>query len=405
MSEPPALPRPPSSPRWGASTKLAISLALIALMVISLIYFRSILGPVLLAFILAFFFHPLVARLSATLKTSWRASVGILYLLLVLVVLGIFTASGIAIVQQVQSLVEFVNRFITDLPGLVEDWSTRTIEIGPFALSFSQFDFSSLVDQVLNTLRPLLGQAGSVVSTVAAGAANVVGWGFFVLLISYYLLAEGGQLRENLVHIELPGYSDDMRRLARELGQTWDAFLRGQLVISLMTMAIYYVLLTSLGLRFSLAIAILAGLARFVPWVGPFVAWTTTALVAFLQPENYFQLAAWKYMLLIIAVCMGFDQVLDYFIVPRLLGKTLGVHPAGVLIAAIIATNLLGFVGLVLAAPVYATAQLTGRYVLRKLFDLDPWPEPERPPPLPELPGRQLFRRLKAWWRLRQRRR
>jgi hypothetical protein len=70
------------------------------------------------------------------------------------------------------------------------------------------------------------------------------------------------------------------------------------------------------------------------------------------------------------------DQIFDNLVSPRLLGQTLGVHPAGVLIVAIIAANLIGIIGLVLAAPVLATVNLLGRYIGRKMFDMDPWPEP-----------------------------
>lgn len=396
-------PPPSTSPRWGATTKLAVTLTLVALLLLSLVYFRAILAPVLLSFILAFFFHPLVSWISRILKTSWRTSVGILYLLLLLLLAAGFTASGIALVQQVQSLVEFINRFITDLPNLAADLSSREWQIGPYTLSLAQFDLISLANQALNLVRPLLGEAGNLVSAIASGAASLLGWGLFVLLVSYYLLAEGGKLREDLVYIELPGYGEDVRRLGRELARTWDAFLRGQLLISLITLIAYSILLTVLGLRLSLAIASMAALARFVPWIGPLITWSTTTLVALFQTSNYFHLAAWKYALLIIATCILLDQILDNLVVPRLLGKTLGVHPAGILIVAIIATNLLGLVGLVLAAPTLATLQLVSRYVLRKLFDLDPWPEAEKPPPPPpEIPLRRWFEILQAW--LRQRR-
>jgi len=70
-----------------------------------------------------------------------------------------------------------------------------------------------------------------------------------------------------------------------------------------------------------------------------------------------------------------------------------------VLIAAIIAANLLGLVGIVLAAPLLATLQLIGRYTMRKLLDRDPWPPGEDVLPSP----RQLrwLLKLRLWWRKR----
>ena len=61
------------------------------------------------------------------------------------------------------------------------------------------------------------------------------------------------------------------------------------------------------------------------------------------------------------------------------MANTLKVHPAFVLIAAIIAANLIGILGVIVAAPLLATLQLVGRYTMRKLLDEDPWPPEERP--------------------------
>jgi hypothetical protein len=79
----------------------------------------------------------------------------------------------------------------------------------------------------------------------------------------------------------------------------------------------------------------------------------------------------------------------------------LGVHPAALLIAAIISANLIGFIGLILAAPVMATLQLIGRYVTRKMLDLDPWPATDRMVGPVDLPWARSMRRMRAWWRAR----
>jgi len=71
-------------------------------------------------------------------------------------------------------------------------------------------------------------------------------------------------------------------------------------------------------------------------------------------------------------------------IVPRILGRSLHLHPIIILVGAFVAASIAGVVGLLLSAPTIATLRLFGRYVYRKLFDIDPWPpappEPEPPP-------------------------
>lgn len=389
---------PESSPKWGPYTKLVVGLTIVALVGALLVRFRQIVGPLLLAFILAFLLHPLASRLNQAVKISWRTSVNLIYLILVIILGGFITAAGFAIIQQTESLVNFFQRFVNDLPSLVADLSTRIYTFGPFQLDFSEFDLTALANQLLDAVQPLLGQAGGLISRFATGAAAVFVWGTFVLLISYFLLSETGQFPEDLVHIEIPGYDMDARRLGRELTNIWNAFLRGQMVISLLVVLAYSILLTVLGVRFTLAIAIMAGLARFIPWVGPFITWSVTAIVAFFQVSNYYGLEPLSYTLLVVVACLVVDQIFDNLVVPRVLGQTLGVHPAGVLISAIIITSLIGIVGLVVAAPLLATLNLLGRYIFRKMFDLDPWPEPEKEPARFRIPWSRLVGRLRAWW-------
>jgi len=394
-----------SSPNWSASTKLVLGLTIAALAAGLLIYFRSIIGPLLLAGILTYLLHPLAYHLSDATRLSWRSAVNLIYLLLVIILAGLSTLTGLAVVQQSQSLIRVIQNFVIDLPELIEQISANIITIGPCQIDLSQFlDLNTIGEQLINSLQLIISRAGTLVSTFASGAASTLRWGFFVLLVSYFLLADAGKVPDSVNYINIPGYDSDIRRMGRELGRIWNAFLRGQLIIVVLVIISYTILLTALGVRYSLALALLAGLARFVPYVGPLTSGMVTALVTFFQGQNYFGLEPIYYMLLVLVTGIILDQIYDNLISPRILGQTLGVHPAGVLVVAIIAANLIGIVGLLLAAPVLATVQLVGRYTIRKMFDLDPWPEPETQPKPMEFPWlERAVRRLRAWWRARSR--
>jgi hypothetical protein len=86
------------------------------------------------------------------------------------------------------------------------------------------------------------------------------------------------------------------------------------------------------------------------------------------------------------------DQIIDNLITPRILAHTLRVHPAAVLVTALVAANLLGILGVVIAAPSLASLTLLGRYTMRKMFDLNPFPAWDTaPPPV----GREWMARLR----------
>ena len=363
------------SPHWGSTTKLVLGLTIVAIIAAMLVSFRGIIGPLILAFVLAYLFHPVAGRFSRFAHIPWRTAVSLIYLLLIIMLVLSLTFAGLAIVQQVQSLIGVVQRFITQLPTIASELSTRTYAIGPFILDFSTFDLTSLANQLLAWIQPILGQLGGLVGTLAASALTTLGWLVFVILVSYFILADASQFSTELVHVDIPGYNVDVRRLGQELGKTWNAFLRGQLIILLLILVSYTLLMTILGVHYAIAIALLAGLARFIPYIGPLTTWTVTVLVAFFQGSNNFGLPPLHYAILAVACAIILDQIFDNLIGPRIIGETLGVHPAAVLVAAIIGFNLIGIVGLVLAAPVLASLKVLGRYTTRKMLDLDPWAE------------------------------
>lgn len=161
--------------------------------------------------------------------------------------------------------------------------------------------------------------------------------------------------------------------MGTELGKIWNAFLRGQLTIVLITIIVYAIVLGAIGVNYFFGLALLAGLARFVPYIGPFIAWTTYGIVTLLQGTTIFGLEPIWYAILVILVAIVIDFFLDNAVTPRLMGNALQVHPAAIMIAALVFASLIGVVGVMLAAPVLATVMLITIYILKKLFDQDPW--------------------------------
>lgn len=385
------------SPPWSAATKLVMGMTIAALLIALIFQFRNLIGPLLLALILSFLLHPLAEYLSRIPYISWRTAVNLIFLLLLILLIGSSTVAGLAIIQQLQSLIGFIQSAVTDLPRLIADLSTNVYRIGPFELNLAQLNLQTISQQVLSSVQPVLGRLTEIISTFATSAAVTMGWGLFILLISYFMLVDARNVPDSMTHIELPGYSSDLRRLGTELKNVWSAFLRGQLIIFVIIFTLYTFLLGIVGLRYIIVIALLAGLAKFVPYAGPAIVWTITALVAYFQNGNYFGLDPLYYAILVVVLAMFLDQILDNLVTPRIMGVTLGVHPAAVLIAALVAASLLGFVGLVLAAPVLASLQLLTRYIVRKMFDLEPWPEQDLFRPV-EMPWAQGLRLVQGWW-------
>ena len=388
---------PSSSPSWGATTKLVVALTFVALVGGLLIRFEKVLAPLLLAFVLAYLFYPVASFLQRVLHLPWRMVVGIIYLLFLAFLLSLLTAGGVGLIQQIQNLVVFVQNSLTIVPSLMAHASGQVYQFGPFQFDFSHLDLNPLGQQMLGFIQPVLGQTGTLLGTIASDAAQFMGWLFFVALVSYFALSESGGTRRRIVSLDIPGYTEDIHRLGHELGLIWNAFLRGQTIVFFITFITYAVVFSLLGVNYAIGIAVLAGLAKFVPYFGEPVTWITLALVSYFQGSGPFGLPPLTYAIISVGSALLIDQIIDNLITPRILAHALHVHPAGVLIAALIGASFLGLLGVILAAPMLATVTLLWRYVMRKMLDLDPWSEGEATYPAP-LSLSRILAAIRNFW-------
>lgn len=397
MTESPA-PRS-QSPRWSAITKLSVSLTVIVILGALIVRFRGLLGPIIFAFVIAYLLHPVIAFITRKTRLSWKLTVSLIYLVILAILISLLTLGGVGLVQQVQNLIVTIQQNIDRLPEYIDQASNWKFEFGPWSLDFAQIDWEMIGDQVLSYVQPALGQIGTVVGSLATGAATTIGWIIFILVVSYFFLFESSGLRDHIIQINIPVYAEDLRRMGVKLGSIWNSFLRGQIIIFFLTSFVYAIFLSIMGVRYAIVLAFITGFSNFIPYIGPAVNWVVLGLVTYFQPSNIFGLSPFAYMVVIIVVAILIDQVFNNLINPRIMANALKVHPAFVLIAALVAANLIGVIGVIIAAPLLATAQLVGTYIARKMLDRDPWPaeEEQAPPPPPGLPAwvKKLLQRRK----------
>jgi len=378
------------SPTWTTTTKLIIGLTLVAIFAGVFIYYRSIVSLMILAFIITYLFQPVVSWLTEKTGMSWRLSTTLVFILLIIFLMGLLTGAGLAIAQQLNGLVKVVQEFANNLPELADNLTDFLPQYGAIS---DLIDLNDLANRLLEALQPLLGQAGSLVGSVATGAAVSIGRIFFIVFVAYFILSESQRVGE--IDIQIPQYDYDIRRMSRQMRNIWESFFRGQIIIFVMVFVVYLIVLSALGVRYSLALAALTGLAIFIPYVGLWTASIVMVLVTFFQPTNYFGLLPWQYSILVLGIALFINFIFDNYISPRFLGRTLDIHPAAVLVAALFMANLFGLVGIFLAAPSVATIKAIGLYVFRKMFDQDPWPEIEEEQTQVEFPWNRWSRQLK----------
>ena len=375
------------SPNWNRPIKIAVAIGFLLLVVLLAQRFQSLIGQIVAAAIIAYILNPLINFLDKRLKIKRGTVLIVVYLLLAVGVVWAITALGVAAFQQVTTFINLVPELIADMITFVEEITTRTdpIIIGAFTVDPAIIPWETITNQLLGLVEPVLGQGGQIIRQLASTTVRWVGILFFVFMISIYIANEIPSLGGYVARLaQQPGYQHDAERIMREFGRIWSAYLRGQVILGLIIFLVVWLGLAILGVQNALALGLLAGLLEFVPTLGPIVSAVVSITVAFFQPINYMDVPGWQYALFVLAFMFLVQQLENSILVPRIMGQALDLHALVVIVGVYMGGSLAGIVGAVLAAPVIASLKLVGVYAWRKMFDLYPFPEPEKPPP----PGR-----------------
>ena len=361
------------SPPWGWGTKLIVGTLLVVGFLALVFRFNDYFKLVLTAFLLSFLLYPFCDLLRKVAHLKWRVSVAIVYIVLAGLLLWLVARGGTGLASQVQNLFQTVIDNIGNITGLLEKWSSQVIMIGPFKFTTPQLNFAMIGTWISGALQPIASQAGTIATTVVGKVGGFVVNLGITYMVSFFITSETEGARRRMINIFIPGYEKDFRRLGLEVGKIFNSFIRGEFTVVSIAIVVYTIFLGILGLPYFFVLALIAGFGRFIPYVGAILGWVSFFVGALLQNPTPFGMTNVIYALLIVGIAVVIDTIFDQVLMPRVMGNSLEVHPAAILISALVGAQLLGVLGVILAAPAFATLKLILRYSSRKLFDRDPW--------------------------------
>ncbi|MCA9951432.1 MAG: AI-2E family transporter [Anaerolineales bacterium] len=375
------------SPLWGRSTKLIVVVIGLLLITFTAYRFQSLITLLVLGSVIAYIINPLIVFVNERTRIARGWVILAVYLLLVAVIVFLSIALGVATFEQASSFINQVPALIDQTASLLESIQSQTepMVIGPLEINPLQIPWDSITNQVLSLVEPTVSTSGQFITQLATTTVRLVGNLFFVVIISIYLVYEFPKLGGYVGGIaNEPGYRYDADRFVKELGRIWSAYLRGQVILGVIIFLAVWLGLSILGVRNALVLGIIAGLLEFVPNIGPIISAGIAMAVAFFQPTNRWDIEGWQFALLVLGLMFLIQQIENNYLVPRIVGRALDLHPILVILGVFMGASLAGVLGAVLAAPLLATIKLLGTYAWRKLFDLPPFPDSEE---LDEVPA------------------
>ena len=369
------------SPTWDRSVKLLVAVATMILVVAVAFRFTDLILRIVAAGIIAYVLTPLINLVADRTPLKRGTAIIITYFVVAVLLLAAIVTLGVNTFKQISNL-------INSVPVLLEnivDWlsTTDVVGIGPIQLDvaaiWGAIDWELIGDQLIATVVPVVNQGGRTVVVILSSTVGVLTVILFTFIVSIYLAFEMGRLGGYISQrVYQPGIRRDTDRILSKFDQIWRAYLRGQIVLAFVIFLAVWLSLSLLGVQNAFGLGVLSGLLEFLPVIGPLVGTVTAATVAFFQPVNYLGLDPLVYTLLVIGVMILIQQIENNLLVPRIVGGALNLHPLVIIIGVFMGAALAGLIGAILAAPVLATSKLLGTYAWRKMFDLPPFPEPER---------------------------
>jgi predicted PurR-regulated permease PerM len=239
-----------------------------------------------------------------------------------------------------------VDHFAQQLPQISDSLTRRLGRLTGSSPAHITSQIQHFVNSYTHNPSKLLGPVASFGASVAAGAAAIV----VVLLTSLYTAIHPEPLVNGLIRLfPVPRRQHTLHILMR-LRIAYLAWLRGLFAGMLVLGGLTYIGLMLVGLNFAAFFAVFTALAMIVPYFG--------ALASSIPPILYALTISPQKAILVAIIYVGAHQLESNVIQPLVVARTVKLHPAVVAIGVVAVDQLFGFIGLLIAVPIIATATI-----------------------------------------------
>jgi predicted PurR-regulated permease PerM len=318
----------------------------------------SALGPFIFALVAAYLMSPIVERLDRFMPRP--AAILIVYAIFIGVVVGVVWWITPAVTHQIAELSERA----PDYYATAQEWG-RDVLAWYNALPLSD-DVRQYIE---NSLRNLGGAIVQGLQQAAAGAANLVTrtMGFIVGFVIipfwlFYLLKDYGRGVEALNSMIPRTWRNDVWRILRIINGILSSYIRGQLLLGLIVGVATTIGLMAVGAPYALLLGIISGITEIIPVIGPILGAIPGVAIAAFSGN-------WVLLLLVLGVYILVQQLENNFLVPKIQGDSVKLHPTVIMVALVIGSQVGGIVGLIAAVPVAAILRDLYLYLYRRLTE------------------------------------
>ncbi len=325
-----------------------------ALLVWMLYMTRTVLGPFVIAAVLAYIFSMVIDQIQARLHWRRGLVVGGLYL----IVLGVL---GVGLYFGAEALYQQTRAFIVGGPDIVARALEKFMGTQEYKFGGQVVNAQSLAVRINEGVSTYFGTAGGdaihLAGEIVTRSLDLI----LVIIVSFYLLMSGGDIGAYMMKFVPESSRARTGYIAERIHTVLGAYLRGQLLLILIMSVASFIVLLVLQVPYALPLAIMTGFFEILPLVGPAIAATLAAVAALSGPGPSAALA-------VVVAYLILRQLEDQLVMPFVVGRAVELHPIVTIFAVLAGGAMAGALGMLLAVPVAAAI----RVILDFLYPTDP---------------------------------
>jgi predicted PurR-regulated permease PerM len=320
-------------------------LLFLGLAILGVLWLASgIIGPFVVAGVIAYAFSPIVSAVENRTRLPRALIIGIGYLIFIGLVAGVAVLAAERVGVELR---ELTSGGQDPIAAALHKLFGNTLTIAG-----QQLVVADLARQIRDTL---LGAVRTPTNAVQM-ATQAVDLGLQVILtliITFYLLLDGHRFGQFALRFLDRSQRAEALRIAQRIHVVLGRWLRGQLLLIALVSAVIYVILGPiLHVPYALAIAALSGVLEIIPLVGPLVAAALAATVAYAAHGT-------DTTIVVIVVYFVIRQVEDQVVMPLVIGRAVHLHPVVTIFAVLVGLSTWGVFGGLMGVPVAAALNVT----------------------------------------------
>ena len=310
------------------------------------IFFSTLFFPIMISGFLYFLLNPFVGYLQR-LKLPRILAIVVIYL----VIIGLI---ALVIGNLIPMISKQITAFVNDVPRYYNQtllFLDQLSESDQFKWVMTQdyFSVNNVVENLKDWAATLPNTITNSISSIFGVVANIAVTIVTVPFLLFYMFKDGDKF-PNLISKFIPSsYRNEGLKTLKETGETLAIYINGQVTVALFVGTLAFIGYVIIDLPYALVMALIVAITNIIPYVGPFLGGAPAVLIALFDSPT-------KALLVVVVITIA-QQLEGNVLSPLILGKKLDTHPATIIILLLVAGNLAGILGMILAIPTYAVSK------------------------------------------------